>query len=200
MHLLSSHRLSPRHPSIHLPSQWLPLFPSTHYFLFIPLMSQIQIWASLIEHTPLDTAALFEKTAISGCKELGKGNKSTVRLFSKAAGDCKMQKQRETCRLKKNMHECFWKGLRCVAALSHPCGSEPAVPARALLLSLFLLSALFPAKKKQLTANIATWEGVRQDFSDLALSQKYICLQRITHLALGWVLWHPLGGFVGTVA
>lgn len=118
MHLLSSHRLSPRHPSIHLPSQWLPLFPSTHYFLFILLMSQIQIWASLIEHTPLDTAALFEKTAISGCEELGKGNKSTVRLFSKAAGDCKMQKQRETCRLKKHAWMLLKRPALCCCLVS----------------------------------------------------------------------------------
>lgn len=129
MHLLSSHRLSPHHPSIHLPSQWLPLFPSTHYFLFIPLMSQIQIWASLIEHTPLDTAALFEKTAISGCEELGKGNKSTMWLFSKAAGDCKMQKQRETCRLKKTCMNASEKA--CVVLL--PClipvaRSQPCLP------------------------------------------------------------------------
>lgn len=68
-------------------------------------------------------------------------SKSTVRVFSTAAGGCKMQKQKKTSRLKKTCMNASEKA--CVAGLSHPCDSEPAMPVRALLLSLFLLSALF---------------------------------------------------------
>lgn len=72
-------------------------------------------------------------------------SKSTVRVYSEAAGGCKMQKQKRTSRLKKTCMNASEKA--CVAGLSHPCDSEPAMPVRALLLSLFLLSALFLVDK-----------------------------------------------------
>ncbi len=101
IHLLSSRWLSPHHPSIHLLSFNDSLCFPPHCLLSLPLMSQIQIWGSLIPHS-LGHCGLVWRGVIRGWEDGGKASEWKARVFSEAEAGCKMQKQRRTSRLKKH--------------------------------------------------------------------------------------------------
>lgn len=146
--------LSPRHPSIHLPSFNDSLCFPPHCLLFLPLMSQSQIWGSLIPHS-LGHCGLVWRGVIRGWEDGGKASEWRALVFSEAAGGCKMQKQRRTSRLKKTCMNASEKAVVLPACLIPVTPSQPCLSGHyCWVYFCYLLSLL---RIKQLTANICTW-------------------------------------------
>lgn len=125
-----------RQPSIH---SHLPHWPSVSQCSLSPHV------ASDVTNSNTKSSNIARPLTLWPCLE---GSDQSMRrqkgskwIYSETAEGFKAEKQRRTCRLKKTCMDESEKA--CVPGVSHSYDSEPALPVRALLWSLFLLSALF---------------------------------------------------------